>query len=195
MVFDRKVQLLHLAHPAENRWEWVEEKTMWAHMEQQNKTNLFSRVGLGVKTVLFTLRKTTEISLAAALSHKGRHYFITDINTDDPVLMTVTTADIQPVDCMVTREKEAEGSDKSSVMVPDAVLQFPACLTEKYVGYTQQEPMAQTTVTYVLVTPKPVELETNDLVAIAGRGNFRVQVAHLLDDHKNEYEITKVEDV
>ncbi len=195
MVFDRKVQLLNLAHPTEHRWEWVEAKTMWTHMEHQNKANLFSRVGIGVKTVLFTLRKTSGITLMAALCYKGRHYFITDINIDDPVLMTVTTADIQPVDCIVTREKEVEGPNKSSVMVQDAVLRFPACLTEKYVGYTQQEPMAQTTVTYVLVTPKPVELQTNDLVAIAGRGNFRVQVAHLLDDHKNEYEITKVEDV
>ena len=46
----------------------------------------------------------------------------------------------------------------------------------------------------VLVTPKPIAITPGDLVRIAGKP-YVVQVVHVLDMYKNEYEITVVEDV
>lgn len=212
MVLDKRASVLALEDSVlrgigereGRRYWWNPEKDIWTHMEYQNKTNLFSKVGIGVKTVVFTLRKASGITLHKALSYKGRHFLITDSNTDDPLLMVVTAADIQPVQCTVTRREEREGPNKSSILVPCMQFLFPACVTEKYMGFQQEDPMARTEATLVLVTPKPVRLEVHDIVKLGAPGPegaedtrpaFAIKVCHLLDEYKNEYEMTRKEDV
>ena len=72
-------------------------------------------------------------------------------------------------------------------------MQFPVVLAEKYLGFTQNTPMAQTQTTFVLVTPKAVSLKIADLVDVGGV-RYAVQVCHTLDEYKNEYEITRKDD-
>ncbi len=194
MVFDKKISIMDLVLD-DKTYAWQLTKQTWAHMEHQTKNNLFSRVGIGVKTVVFTLRKTTGLSLHKALSHNGRQYFITDINRDDPVLMVATAADIQPKVYTKYVTKVTKGPNKEPVYSTENLLQFPAAITEKYLGYEQKEPMAQATKTFVLVTPKAIALSVNDLVQTEGGEKYAVQVCHLLDDYKNEYEITRKGDV
>lgn len=200
MLFDKKAAILKLAETEPNTYAWVENKSLWVNLEHRDKLhsyklNLFSRVGIGTKSVVFTLRKISGIDLHCAIQYKGKQYFITDINSDSPLYMTITTADIQPLSCVATRIVEKEGSNKSSIMETSELSRFPAVMTEKYIGFKQGEPMAQTTVTFVLVTPKPVVLEENDLVSIENSGKYAVIACHMLDEYKNEYEITRKEDV
>ena len=90
--------------------------------------------------------------------------------------MQATTAVVTPVECRADVHKTAPG------------MAFQGILTEKYLRYEQEKPMATNTLTYVLVTPKAVELTRGGLVEVAGEPHV-VQVAHTLDPAKNEYEL------
>ena len=75
---------------------------------------------------------------------------------------------------------------------------FPGILTEKYVRYAPEETYAKTETAYVLVTPKLISLSPGDLVTVregAAEGVYNVQVCHVLDPFKNEYEIVRRQDV
>ena len=82
---------------------------------------------------------------------------------------------------------------QKDVDLDPAGYKFPGVLTEKYLGHTQERPQTSTTVTYVLVTPKAIELAPGSLVDAGGK-NYEVQVCHTLDAWKNEYEIQRKED-
>ena len=71
---------------------------------------------------------------------------------------------------------------------------FPAVLTEKHLKWEQPEPYSINRITYVLVTPKAVTLTRGKLVEVNGV-NYEVQLAHVLDSYKNEYEIVRTEDL
>lgn len=194
MVFDRKITLLQFSEVAADCWQWTLRKTLWAHVEHTGKTNYFSRLGLSAKTALFTLPRTSGLDTHSAIGWKGQHYAVTDCNRDGPLFLTVTAAAVTPRLCRVERRSEHAGADKRPVWTPAQALTFPAVLTEKYHGFEQREPMAGTTVTFVLVTPKAILLRPGELVEIAD-ARYAVRVCHTLDDTQNEYEITRKEDV
>ena len=70
---------------------------------------------------------------------------------------------------------------------------FPGFLTEKYLGFEQKEVHTETQTTYVLVTPKAIVLQSGDLVQI-GDDFYTIKIIHVLDEYKNEYEITEKRD-
>ena len=194
MIFDKQAQLLQLSQTSAGVFEWEPVKTIPVKMEPQTKTNLFSKVGIGAKTMLFTLRKTAGIRLFCAFRVSGQFYFLTDIQQEGGILLKITAAVIEPITCCLLRRSETLDAYKRPVYgQPQPVLTFPAILTEKYLGFVQREPMAQTEKTFVLVTPKAFALETGDLMEI-GEKRYAVQVCHMLDEYKNEYEITRKED-
>ena len=67
-------------------------------------------------------------------------------------------------------------------------------LTEKHLKWEQPEPYSINRITYVLVTPKAIRLQRGGLVGVDGT-NYEVQLAHVLDPWKNEYEIMRREDL
>lgn len=194
MIFDKKAELLVCRETQPHVFSWEMVKTIPVKMEPQSKTNLFSKVGVGAKTMQFTLRKTAGITRSHAFRVDGRFYFLTDIQPDK-IRLTIRSAAVEPVTCRQYSSGETVDENKCSVFgQPKLELEFPAILTEKYLGFTQQEPMAQTQTTFVLVTPKPIDLDVSDIVEI-GEKRYTVQVCHTLDETKNEYEITRTEDV
>jgi hypothetical protein len=174
---------------------WNKNRTMWAKVEQEQKKNLFSQVGIGVKSIKFTIWKQS-LSLNDAFSWQGKHCFITDINEIDRMCLycEVTAALIEPKTCTVTRLVTTKNELNRSVTSPQIILTFPGCLVEKYMGYSQEKPQAVTDMQYVLVTPKVISLEIADLIKIDGV-TYNVQIAHTLDEYKNEYEIVVKKDV
>ena len=71
-------------------------------------------------------------------------------------------------------------------------LTFPGVLTEKYARYEREETHAENETSYVLVTPKVIQLRSGDLVTVQegpAKGVYHVAVCHVLDAWKNEYEI------
>lgn len=183
---NRPVSILEFARNS-TQYEWIQRKETWAKVEQKTAKNLFSQVGIGADTVIFTVRKQ-DITLLNAICWRGEHYFLTNIAEDGGMYYVITAARVYLKTCAVTRIITEKNELKNPVAVKSETITFPAVLTEKYLGFEQKEPQAVTETTYVLVTPKVIELSISDLVDIAGK-KYCVQVAHTLDEYKNEYEV------
>lgn len=194
MVTDKRVDLLRIEETELGVFEWKVVKKLWAHTEAQNKANIFSKVGIGARSVLFTLAPAAGITLHDALRLGDRHYFITAINRVSPVRMEIPTAETDPVVCSAKIIHSSVGENKRASYSPEKTLLFPAILTEKYLGFSQETPMAEIDMTFVLVTPKAIELEMGDIVRIQETA-YAVQVCHMLDEYKNEYEVYRRGDV
>lgn len=212
------VTVLKLVSDGDAGWSWSAQKTIWAKVKQdggQGKMNLFSRVGLGAKTELFTMR-VGSYTLHHALRWRGKHYFITDIRElEDRRFCMVETAAIEPIICVAERPVFGTDALKRPVALEPVRVCFPACAMEKYLGWEQKKPMAVNETAYVIVTPKAVQLRSGDLVRMspcpdeAAPGStkmgensvlpqkpaYTVTVCHVLDEYKNEYEVTRQADV
>lgn len=174
-------------------WEWKEAARTWAKAERQAKTNLFSRVGLGQKSIRFTMRKRS-LSLHDAIRWEGKHCFLTEIKEMDRMYLEITAALIEPVICSVTSTQQTLDKFNRPVLQEEILVSFPGFLTEKYLGFAQKEVSGETETTYVLVTPKAIALKPGDLVQV-GEDFYAVKIVHNLDEYKNEYEIHRKEDV
>lgn len=183
---NRPVSILWLTQESMS-YDWTQQKETWAKVEQKTAKNLFSQIGIGTDTVIFTVRKQ-DITLHNAICWRGEHYFLTNILEDSGMYYVVTAARVYLKTCAVTHIITEKNELKNPVAVKSETITFPAVLTEKYLGFEQKEPQAVTETTYVLVTPKVIELSISDLVDISGK-KYCVQVAHTLDEYKNEYEI------
>jgi hypothetical protein len=184
-----RIEVLALSK-VDNTYCWITVLGVWAKTERLKNTNIFSKVGIGAKSVQFTIRKR-ELTLHNALRWKGKHCFLTDIvETADRMYYEVTAALIEPKTCTVKRTGEPTFNKLNRPVYGEpTILTFPGCLTEKYLGYEQGKPMATTEIRYVLVTPKAVELTSGELVSI-GNKTYTVEMPHTLDDYKNDYEIS-----
>lgn len=192
--FNNKISVLALKQ-IENTFLWEQTSSPWAKTEQLSSNNLFSRIGLGAKSIKFTMRKRKDLSLHNAFRWKGKHCFLTDIVEIDRMYYEVTAALIEPRSCSVRRTGKPGLNDLNRPVYGDSeTLVFPACLTEKYMGYTQEAPMAIQETRYVLITPKSINLITGELVVI-DEIPYTVVIPHTLDEYKNEYEIIAKGDV
>lgn len=174
-----RVAVLEL-QSTEGGWDWAPVRKTWAGVEVTGKSNLFSKVGVGARDAALALRKQP-LTLHNAIRWRGEHLFLTSIVENKPGWLDVRAARVEAVMCRAEVQWEPPGGT------------FPAVLTEKYLRHEQLEPMALNTLTYVLVTPKPVVLSHGGLVEADGR-TFEVLVGHTLDPYKNEYEITRREE-
>lgn len=194
MIYAEKTELLEYRDVSPGVFGWEAVGHLWAKRERQAKQNLFSRVGIGAVSVLFTLPDVPELTLHNAFRVGDRFYFITAIDRR-PVICEVSAAETPVTDCTLFRVTQTLDSSRRPVFSPpEPVYKFTAVVTEKYVGFSQGEPMARTETTYVLVTPKLIVLTESDLVEIGGK-KYAVRICHLLDEYKNEYELTRKADV
>ena len=163
-----RVHLLTLSEQPDG-CTWQKTAAFRAAVSYPKGSNLFSKVGIGVRSVQLKLRRRDDLTLHHAMLLDGQHLFLTKIDLDtDRLYQTVEAAAITPVLCAVSRKE----------VTTDARHNRPT-LTET---------------TYVLVTPKAVTLRTGEVVTI-GEDAFCVQIGHTLDPYKNEYEVMCKEDV
>ena len=181
---NQQVKVLQLLHnEAENAYTWEPLYTAWAAAERDTKSNLFSSVGIGARGVTFTMWANPKLTLFRAIRWNEEFCFLTSIvPAGDGLHSTVQAALCDPVTCRKDVDQESPG------------YLFPGILTEKYLGHEQQDPMAVTTTTLVLVVPREITLAIGSLVR-CGMKNYEVQVAHELDIYKNEYEVSRRADV
>ena len=188
-----KISILKL-NQNDNSYTWEQSSTLWTKVERLNSNNLFSRVGIGAKSIKFIIRRKSDLSLHDAFKWNGKHCFLTDIVDINPMYYEVTVALIEPRLCAVKRTgKPVLNELNRPVYSDDVTLTFPACLTEKYIGFTQGEPMGVKETRYVMVTPKSIKLQVGELVTI-DETDYTVIIPHVLDEFKNEYEIIVKED-
>lgn len=177
---NKRLGVLALRETAEG-WEWEETGKVWARVELTGKSNLFSRVGIGARDALITIRKRA-LSLHQALRWEGRHLFLTEITEPEKGWMEVHAALVEPVEC-IANVHEGSGGPR-----------FPGVLTERYVRHEQGEPMETNAICYVLVVPKPITFRLGGLIRV-GETVFKVLALHPLDPLKNEYEIMRIDDL
>ncbi|WP_050698669.1 hypothetical protein [Anaeromassilibacillus senegalensis] len=191
---NERIGLKHLQNSGAYFW-WDSTEDTWAKAEIQQGSNLFSKVGIGVAGVKFTVRRRP-ISLNNAIDWNGKHCFLTSIKEINRMYCEIQAAMIEPVKCIASRRPKTKDQYNRPQWQeePIRIAEFPACLTEKYMGYQKDTPESQTTTTLVIVTPKKIELLSGDLVNI-GSETYVVQIAHCLDQYKNEYEIVNTKDV
>lgn len=185
-----RIDILSLASretDAGTEFSWEEDFKAWTKYEYLDRANFFSRVGIGVKSIKFTIRKRG-LTLHQAIKCQGKHYFLTDINEVNHFHYEVTAAQIEPKTCVAVRNTMTKDNKNRPVETPQTIASFPGYLVEKYLGYRQEKPQAVNDILCVLVTPKTINLKKADLITIEG-STYHVQVSHTLDEHKNEYEI------
>ena len=188
---NERVQILTLKTEAGiMRWEVF--KNIWAKVEITGKTNYFSKVGMGVLSVKFTMRRQS-LSLYDALCFRGRHYFITGITPISNLHMEVETAKIDPITCVLFNNETVLDDLNRPVDEQKPVLTFPGMLVEKYLRSNTETGHDEGEVTLVLVTPKQVQVDAGKLIEVQGKP-YKVAVCHMLDEYKNEYEIIRTED-
>ena len=197
MLKTSKAKLLRLSVHGQNPtvYEYAEAREIWAEHEQTEKTNLFSRVGIGARGAKFGVYRPGDIPLHDAILHHGQHYFLTNINQTEPAAAEISAALVRVEGCSM-KKSVVTGKDAYNRPVSEEreIMQFPGILTEKYLRWAQELPQATTQITYVLVTPKPVRLKVGDLVRVGETDIYNVRACHVLDDWKNEYEIVLEDD-
>lgn len=171
-----RVEVLELQQDG-STYTWAPARVTWAKIALTNKRNIFSVHGIGVAGVSFIIRRQP-LTLNSAIRWQGQHCFITGILPADYGHLTVEAALVELSQC------EDRYTDT----------RFPAVMTEKYLGHQQLEPLAINTLRHVLVTPKYIQLTPGKLVEVDGV-SWPIQVAHLLDPHKNEYELERTVDL
>lgn len=178
----------------ENTYTWEILSKIWSKVEQLSGNNLFSKVGMGANSIKFTIRIRSDLALHHAFLWQGKHCFLTNINEIDPGYYEVTAALVEPKVCSIKKTGEPKRNGLNRPIYDEPVMvTFPGCLIEKYLGQTQNKPMAYTETRYVLVTPKIIDLDEGEIVIIE-ETPYTVLIPHILDDFKNEYEIMVKED-
>ncbi len=185
---NQQVNVLEL-QKTDATYSWKKRKTIWCRAEPKAGKNLFSTVGIGAKSVKFTIWKQN-ITLHNAFRWKDKFCFLTDLMEVDHMYYEVMAALVEPRTCelMQTGETIDPGLHRPIYLKPTSMLTFPACMVEKYAGFSKLTPQSKVSESYVLVTPKEITLSLADLVKVDGV-IYGVQVVHNLDEFKNEYEI------
>ena len=174
-------------------YEWKQTGGIWGAAELQDRQNIFSSVGIGVRSVKITIRNR-DITLYNAVRWNGRHCFLTNISlSKNRLYLELTAALVTIQTCSVSRTSVTLDALNRPVTETPSSVSFPGVLTEKYMGKETVIPMDSITARYVLVTPKPVVLSSGELVTVGGNV-YAVEVCHVLDEYKNEYEIVRMED-
>lgn len=175
---------------------WEDAAELFAGKEDKNGLSVFSSHAAAKRTsTKFYVRTETKITRHNRVMVNGIPFILVGISEKGMDLIELSTVQVADTICTIYRRGEQADEYKRPVYGnPERVMEFPAVLAEKYLGFTQNVPMAQTEITYVLVTPKEISLEVSDLVDVDGR-RYAVRVCHTLDEYKNEYEITRKDDV
>ncbi|MGO5023907.1 hypothetical protein ACTQ4E_12560 [Lawsonibacter sp. LCP25S3_G6] len=176
---DQRMEVLELKRIGD-RWSWQPIRRTRANVTMSTRSNLFSSVGIGARGAGIILRRQ-ELTLHNALRWGDQHLFLTSILPEGRLHWNVSAALVEIAQCQADMD-EGGGA------------KFPGVLTEKYMKFQQENPYSTNTITYVLVTPKAVTLQRGGVVSVNGT-DYAVQLAHVLDPYKNEYEICRTEDL
>lgn len=164
-------------------FEWATVARTWCRLDRTGRLSIFAKTGLAAEGYTLSMRDRP-LTLHNALRIGGRHFFLTALDRSVRGFLAAEAVSVPTVTVTAYPDK------------PDKTFTFPACLTELYVKHFQGEPLAENTIDYVLVTPKPVVIVPGNLVEFTRSGSeegerFPVVTAHTLDEAKNEYVLRK----
>lgn len=160
-------------------WTWSEYRKAWAKVTPTDGLAIYANSGVGGREAEFVLRRQ-RLNLGDAILWRDQFCFPVSIAPLGPGHLKVKAALVTPRICRgIERDSGRE-------------IQFPAVITEKYMGHAQAEPMAQNAVQLVLVTPSAVKLALGSLVTVGEDPEpFWVKIPHEMDPYKHEYEVER----
>lgn len=185
---DKRVSVLQLTKNG-STWSFETFHETRACIELLRQRNIFSASAASADSYKLTMRRQT-VTPFHSLLWEDKRLLITAVDDySDRHTVTATAAAVMPV--TVTRKMQQYGKNalNNPVKLEPVVLSFPAWLAEKYVKLSADKPQNTVEQAYVLIVPKAVDvIEVGDVITVFGE-SFAVEVQHLLDPVKNEYEI------
>ena len=185
------LEVLELTKSPAGTWTWTTVRKAQGRVTLATKHNLFSSVGIGARGAEILLRRQA-LGLHNALLWGEQYLFLTAILPEGRLHLRVQAALVAPVECLATRTEDTVGEAGRPTTAETMRVTFPGVLTEKYARYEREETHAENATSYVLVAPKEIQLKAGDLVTVQegpAQGVYNVQICHVLDPYKNEYEI------
>lgn len=189
-----KLELLKLQKTSENEFKWCAYHTTFGEIKQTSSRNIFSKVAMSAFSLTVTLR-AQELSLQDSIKWGDKQLYITGIDRiSDRHSITVTAVNIKP--CTVFQQVKSYKLNELNNPVPNGKVtsRFPAWITEKYVKYSQADPFAGLSDALVLIVPEVVpDIPVGDVILVDDK-KYVVEIQHLLDPDRNEYEIVRRRD-
>lgn len=180
-----RISVLRLSVPQTEKgvYSYTEYRRLSCCAKLTNKSNIFSKIGIGARDVKFTIRHNGYLQIHDRLLWRNNNCFITSITPLDRLYDEVDCAIAEVKMCKLYSQGEAAGPT------------FPGILTERYVNYSEpSDPYSVNDECFVLVSPKQIVMPPGALCEVSGV-KYHIRTAHLLDPYKNEYEILRQSDL
>lgn len=169
---------------------WQDVLSLFGEKEERHGLAIFSSHSTArYSSSRFLVRSEGLVTLSMRLVEGQSSFLLTAITEKGQDFLELSAVQLPFASCSVSRMVEWAGDHKKSCRELREVLRFPGVLAEKYQRFEQGDPMAITQSGKILITPKEIVLAVGDLVTVGSYGTFSVQVCHILDETRNEYEI------
>lgn len=187
----------------EGGFGWEPVAIVWADVVSEPKKCVYSSVGAaGDTTTVFTVRYNRAFSPGMSILYNKAGYVIASVTDveDRHQIAEISAAKCRLRCCTLYRLSSDVDENMRPVEGLNRVMSFPAFAAEKYAGYKLGY-FGEVDETLVLVTPKIVCLDLGDVVTIDGMKHngkqvyHNVQATHVLNEYRNEYEITVKKEV
>lgn len=190
----QRLELLELRSDQEKAaYTWEVRRVCWGGVSFDERSNLFSSVGIGARGASIVIRPDRLLTLHGAMRLGDQFLFLTSIVlSDDRSRQEIRAAVCEPM-TLTARPQDRTGRDAYNRPVAVSVpsFTFPGILTEKYFRNEADDVYRAEVQQRVLVTPKVIVLRAGDLVQKGNETPYTVRQVLDLDPYKNEYVIER----
>lgn len=186
----QRVELLELRFDrVKNSYFWGVRRVCWGGVTFDERSNLFSSVGIGARGASIVIRPDRLLTLRGAMRADGQFMFLTSIVLSDDRSRQEIRAAVCESATLTAKPQSRKGRDALNRPTALAVQEFtfPGVLTERYYRSAADEVYRGEVQQRALVTPKAVELRAGDLVRQGEEAPYTVRQVLDLDPYKNEY--------
>lgn len=176
--------------------KWVEAKTVWGRMEEEQRRCVYSQNGVAsLITWKVAVYRGSGISRENMLKVDEKLLFISAIAETD-------NKNHQELSCGVVEVKQFSyelsetGRDELNrpIVTGKTTVMFDGVLTEKYIGTNENAVYTDEKQVLILIVPKSMQLKTGTALQADGR-DYVVTLRHETGEYYNEYELTVRSDV
>lgn len=174
---------------------WQTIGTLYAAKEDKNRLTVYAQHATAKRmSSTFYVRNEMEITMQHRIIWDDAPYMISGINAKGTEMLEIVGVEAYYVDCVVERQVEVYDALNRPQSVKSLVYRIPAILAEKYVEYIKDEQKGENEISYILITPKIINIIAGDIVKI-DTDNYVAVLGHKLEPYHNEYEIRRQADV
>lgn len=190
----QRIELLELRFDrAKSAYFWDVRRVCWGGVSFNERSNLFSSVGIGARGASIVIRPDRLLTLHHAARAGPQFFFLTAITlSDDRSRLDLRAAVCEPV-TLTARPQSRKGRDALNRPTAEEIAPytFPGILTEKYFRNEADDVYRAEMQQRVLVTPKDIQMRAGDLVQNGKEAPYTVRQVLDLDPYKNEYIIER----